>query len=117
MIVQQCQITAAVPIGILDLSANISNRLALPRHLDWCHHPARMAGNALIGRAFVQRNVPVGVTGHTGEITAREGLVRMDIVGLRWAIAHGVTVEAAGMREDFGRFGKYGARPFGRIGD
>jgi hypothetical protein len=39
MFVQQRQIAPAVAIAIFELSANLSDRLALPRHLDGRHHP------------------------------------------------------------------------------
>src|SRR5262245_30146437 len=106
MIMQERQVTAAVPIEVFELSANLSDRLALPCHLDRRHHPAWMPGNALVGRTLVQGKVPVGMAGHAGQITARQRHVRMKIVGLRWAIAHWMAVEAARMREHFGRFCK-----------
>src|SRR6266545_6881353 len=34
VLVQQRKIAAAIAIGILDLAANLADRLALPRHLD-----------------------------------------------------------------------------------
>jgi pimeloyl-ACP methyl ester carboxylesterase len=86
MFVQQRQIAPAVAIAIFELSANLADRLALPRHLDGRHHPARMARNALIRRALMQGEVAVGVAGHAGHVTQHERLVRMNVVFLRRAI-------------------------------
>src|SRR6516162_7324810 len=92
MFMQQRQIAPAVAIAIFELSANLSDRPALPRHLDGRHHPARMARNALIRRALMQGEVAVGVAGHTGHVTQRERLVRMNVVCLRRAVTSRMAV-------------------------
>jgi hypothetical protein len=117
MIVEERQIPAAVQTRVLDLAANLPDRLALPRHLNRRHGPTRMARNALIGRAFVQGKVAVGMAGHAGKVAARERFVWMNIVGLRGAIASRMAVKATRMRQDLSRLCKKLARPFGRIGD
>jgi hypothetical protein len=76
-----------------------------------------MAWNALIRCSFVQGEVAVRVTGHAGDIAAHEGLVRMDVVGLRGAITGGMAIQAAWMREHLCRLGEDCARPLGGIGD
>ena len=48
VLVQQCQVSAAIARWILDLTANLARSFALPRHLNGRQSPARMAGNALI---------------------------------------------------------------------
>jgi hypothetical protein len=96
MIVQQRQITAAVPVGVLELPTNLSDRLALPHHLDRRHHPAGVAGNALVRRTFMQGKVTVGVAAYAGDVAAGERLVRMDIIGLRGTIARRMAVKQRG---------------------
>jgi hypothetical protein len=82
MFVEQRQIAPAVPIAIFELLANLSDRLALPRHLDGRHHPARMARNALIRRPLMQGEVAVGMAGNARHIAQHERLVGMNVIGL-----------------------------------
>ena len=109
MLVEERKVTTAVAVGILDLATNLAHRLAFPCHLDRGGHPARMARNAAIRCLLVQREIPVGVTGHAWRVTRRQRLMRMLIVSLRWTIRRGMTVHAAGMRQHLGHLGKKGA--------
>src|ERR1044071_9317929 len=55
MLVKQREVAAAVQLHVLDLTADVAERLAFPRHLPGSQPPARMAGNAFVARAFMQR--------------------------------------------------------------
>src|SRR5262249_56832099 len=48
VLVQQLEIAAAVARGVLDLPADVADRLALPRHLGRCEAPAPISRNALV---------------------------------------------------------------------
>ena len=47
MLVQQRETPSAVALRVLDLSADLAHRFALPRHLDRRQTPARMSRHAL----------------------------------------------------------------------
>src|SRR5579871_417774 len=66
VIVQELEVAPAVAAGILDLPADVGDRFALPRHLGGRQTPTRIAGNACVGGAFVEREIPFGVTGAAG---------------------------------------------------
>src|SRR5947209_20347043 len=50
VLVQLRERAPAVAVLILDLLTNLADRLALPRHFERREAPARMAGDALVGR-------------------------------------------------------------------
>jgi len=64
MLMQLRERAPAIAVLILDLLADLADRLALPRHLERREAPARMTRNALVGRAGAdQREVPLRVAG------------------------------------------------------
>src|SRR5207245_985983 len=48
VLVQQREVAAAGALGVLQLLTDLSDRLALPGHLDRCQSPTGMSRNALI---------------------------------------------------------------------
>jgi hypothetical protein len=76
-------------VGVLDLTANLANRLSLLCHLDRGRHPARMSRNAAIRRALMQREVAVGVTYHARGLPRPHWLMRMPVVSLQQTIGCG----------------------------
>jgi len=109
MLVQKREVAAAVAVGILDLTANLADRLAFPRHFDRGRHPARMPRYAAIRCALVEREVAVGVTGDAWGFPRRHRLMRMLVVALQRTVGRWVTVHAARMRQHLGSLGKNGA--------
>jgi hypothetical protein len=103
MLMQQREVAASVAGGILDLAANLTDRFALPCHLDRRHHPARMSGNAAIRCPLHEGEVALGMTRHAGSLSCHQRLVRMFVVALQGAVAGRMTVHAARMREHLGR--------------
>src|SRR5947209_8315700 len=85
MLLQQRERAPAVTRRILDLLADLSERLALPRHLDRREAPARMPGNALVARAGAdQREVLLAVAGRAGQ--ARDADAALAAIGRRYVI-------------------------------
>ena len=113
------QRTASVSLGILDLSADLSSRLALPPHFDRREMPARGPGHAA--------RVEIGVlmtdwTTHRREaktvLTAGDrGLMQPGQITLVRAVADGVTIDATRIGQHFADFGKQCRGPRCGVGD
>lgn len=121
------QVVTAISCGILELLANLSKRLALPRHGGWGEPPARMARNTPYRRPQC-RDVGGPVTrlarqrGHALAICAalHQGDVRMQIVALGRPRFDRMAVQAAWTLDDLASLPeqRYRARPFvGDIGE
>src|SRR5258708_1389733 len=87
MLVQQREITSAVAPRVLDLPADLADRLALPRHLDRRQTPARMSGQALERCLLTGENRDVavhvagaaGVAGHPAAVGSARDRARMRV--------------------------------------
>src|SRR5688572_18463029 len=104
------QVTVAVALEVLQLLADLAQRLALPGHRGGGQRPVRVAGNrphrvaqghrVRLAVAAVARHawqaVIVGTTGHFGH-------VRMQVIALRGGALHRMAVEAAWMLQHFAR--------------
>src|SRR5690242_13303245 len=93
---------AAVALRVLDLRADLTDRLALPRHLAGGEVPFRMPRNAArlevrraVAGGAAQRHHPVPI----GAALDRR-LVRPPLVSLMRAVARGVTIHAARMGQN-----------------
>jgi len=67
---QQRKGASAIALFVLDLLADLADRFSLPGKLRRRDLPARMAGDALVGRAFAdtdQGEIPLGMAGLAGE--------------------------------------------------
>src|SRR5439155_27369244 len=92
-------VPAAVARGILDLLADLRERLALPRHLDGREVPLRMARYV---RRVEVRHVMAGLASHAWRaMTVGTGhdqrLMRPPRIGLQRAVTRRVTVHAPRM--------------------
>jgi hypothetical protein len=61
MLLQRYEIAPAIAVCIFQLPADVAERFSFPTHRRRRELPARMAGNALISRGFVQREIAIGV--------------------------------------------------------
>src|SRR4051794_36925706 len=126
VLVQLRERAPAVAVLILDLLANLADRLPLPCHLERSEAPARMAGDALVGRTGTDEGeVLLGVAGgaresrdaHAAFATPGGRHVFVMIRALQRMFARRMAVHAARMREHFRDLAEQGARPFTLISD
>jgi hypothetical protein len=110
---------AAVARRVLELGADLCERLAFPRHLARRQMPFRVARHAAgieVGIAVTNRT-----THRLGAMpvrTARDGrLVQLALIGLARAISGGMTIHAAGIRQHPAELGEYRRRPRLGVGD
>src|SRR6478672_3078263 len=105
MLVQQREIAAAVALRVLNLTADLAYRFALPRHLDRRQAPACMPWHALKRCLLAGENRDVavhvagaaGIAGHTAAVGAARDRRRMGVhvVALGRAVARRMAVHAA----------------------
>jgi hypothetical protein len=106
--VQKRQVAAAVSARVLELAANVADRLSLPGHLNGGQSPPWMPRDAAIGRALLQGKVMVrvacaaGISGHAITILSARNRRHMgvQIIGLCGPIARRMAVKAARARAD-----------------
>src|ERR1700686_2006134 len=117
MLMQQREVAATVALWVLQLAANFAERLSLPRHLDWGQAPARMSGDATVGRMLRKREVMVrvaraaGISWHADTVVASRNLrpMRMHVIALCRPVAGRMAVHAARAHDHPARLGKEGA--------
>ena len=98
---------AAVPGGILQLAADLSDRFALPCHFDRSQAPTRIPGNALVRGSLMEDEIMIGMAGLTGsDISIRGRRMHVPVVSLGGAVARGVAVHAPGTSDYLGGFGE-----------
>src|SRR4249920_2675611 len=61
MFLQRCEIASAVAIFVFQLPTDIAERFSFPTHRQRRELPARISGDALITRRFVQHEIAFGV--------------------------------------------------------
>ena len=102
----------AVPVGVLDLSADLSERLPGPRHFNGRQVPCWMSRHTAgieIGALVACRALHADGTEATCA-SHHEWLVRMSVVPLLRAIAGWVAIHASRMLDYFARFSEEGDR-------
>ncbi len=103
---------AAVALGILDLLADLAQRLAEPSHLDGRHVPLRVPRD--LARIEIRRTMAGGAAhGDSSQavLAAHDyRLMGMAVLALRGAITGRMAVDAARMLDDPARLSKQGDR-------
>src|SRR5258705_3341401 len=112
-------LAAAIARGVFDLSADLRDRLALPRHFARREMPIRMTWHA----AGVEVRILVtDGTAHRRQTaavrTARDRwLVKPAFICLMWAVAGRMAIDAARMGQHLAEFGEHGGRAGLRVAD
>ena len=104
------QAFSTVPVGILDLDADLTEGLAYPRHLDWRQVPywvSRHTSGIEIGALMARRALHADGT-EAACASHHEWLVEMSVVPLLRTIARGMAIHASGMLDYFARLGEEG---------
>ena len=103
----------AVPIGVLDLGADLAERLAGPRHFNGRQVPcwmSRYTAGIEIGALVACRALHADGT-EAACASHHQWLVRMSVVPLLRTIARRVAIHASGMLDYFARLDEEGDRP------
>jgi len=127
VVVDHRELASGVALGVLELAADVADRLAFPRHLARCELPARVARNAAKRRDRAGKEIDRAARmarrarRARNAVAARAALDRrivpMMIVALERMVAGWMAVRAARRGEHFRGLGKQGARALGAVGD
>lgn len=104
------QAFATIPVGILDLNADLAEGLAYPRHLNWRQMPcwvSRHTSGIEIGALVARRALHADGT-EAACASHHEWLVGMSVVPLLRTIAGRVAIHASGMLDYFARLSEEG---------
>jgi hypothetical protein len=111
--------SATVAGRVLDLDADVVERLALPAHLEGCKVPLRVAGHACgIEIDLEMTDRATETDGAEAVRPALDGrLVQTAMLALARAVPDGVAIQAAGMGEDLSELGEVGLRALALVGN
>src|SRR6266853_4863059 len=122
--VDALEVVVAISLSVLQLLADLAERLALPRHGCRGECPVRVpATGDACDSLCVRRGVCLLVAGLARQpsLTPPGGRrvhrrhVGMHVVPLRWLTIFGVAIETAGIEKHFARLGKERLRPHALI--
>src|SRR3954447_2027048 len=123
MLLQHRQITSPVACSVFKLAANIAYRLALPRHGQGSHAPARVAWNAAIAGGLTQRDILfcVALGARSAETSSIVSPYRRPVIvmisALQRMFAGRMTIHAARMRQHRSNLDEHCARALCSIGN